>query len=336
MHIFEADSADQVWLKAVRTFERGEALAQPSRAGSTDELLHTVISIANPRRRWIFSRRPAIPVAFALAEVVWILAGRNDSAFLNFWNSALPQFAGYGDTYYGAYGERLRKAFGQDQLEQAYLALKAKPDNRQIVLQIWNPATDMPYPDGKARAPDIPCNICSLLKVRGGKLYWTQILRSNDIFRGVPFNFVQFTFLQEVMAGWLGLDVGSYAQISDSLHCYDDTRERLLSYVVEADPPMDVDDFRIAKAVFDRAFGTVKAIMDSLTGESIHPEQLQLIIEKNIIPACYCNLLYICAAEAARRHNNPELVWPLVSRCQSSSLKQLMKGWLDRVRFSHT
>ena len=60
-----------------------------------------------------------------------------------------------------------------------------------------------------------------MLKVRDGALEWTQILRSNDVFRGLPYNFVQFTMMQEIMAGWLNLRVGSYNQLSDSLHIYD-------------------------------------------------------------------------------------------------------------------
>lgn len=45
-------------------------------------------------------------------------------------------------------------------------------------------------------------------------------MRSNDVHRGLPYNVVQFTTLQEVMAGWLGLEVGGYHHWSDSLHLY--------------------------------------------------------------------------------------------------------------------
>ena len=48
------------------------------------------------------------------------------------------------------------------------------------------------------------------------------------MFLGVPHNFVQFTCIQEVLAGWLGVECGSYNQISDSLHVYDHNWERLM------------------------------------------------------------------------------------------------------------
>ena len=35
-------------------------------------------------------------------------------------------------------------------------------------------------------------------KVRQGKLEWSQIMRSNDVLLGMPYNFIQFTGLQEI------------------------------------------------------------------------------------------------------------------------------------------
>ena len=75
--------------------------------------------------------------------------------------------------------------------------------------------------DGTPADRDIPCNVVAMPKLRDGKLEWLQVIRSNDMFLGVPHNFVQFTSVQEVLAGWLGVECGSYTQISDSLHVYE-------------------------------------------------------------------------------------------------------------------
>jgi thymidylate synthase len=72
-----------------------------------------------------------------------------------------------------------------------------------------------------SREEDIPCNLCSLLKVRRGRLEWVQVMRSNDLILGLPHNFVQFTMLQELMASWLGVRIGTYIHYSDSLHVYE-------------------------------------------------------------------------------------------------------------------
>ena len=221
LHLFEGQTADEVWRQAAESIRAGEGvIAQPSRAGVTYELLHTCLAIRDPLQRWILSREPALNPAFAIAEIVWILAGRNDSSFVNHWNPKLPQYAGRGPTYYGAYGHRLRRHFLTDQLDRAYDTLRHNPNSRQVVLQIWDPQKDLPCEDGKPCAEDIPCNIVSFLKMRRGRLEWMQILRSNDLLLGLPHNVIQFTTLQEVMAGWLGAELGSYCQLSDSLHVY--------------------------------------------------------------------------------------------------------------------
>ena len=35
-------------------------------------------------------------------------------------------------------------------------------------------------------------------------------MRGMIFFRGMPYNFIQFTTLQEIIAGWLNLDVSEY------------------------------------------------------------------------------------------------------------------------------
>jgi len=82
-------------------------------------------------------------------------------------------YTGPGKRYHGAYGHRLWCWFGFDQLERTYLALKNNPDSRQVVLHIWDPKIDLPDEEGRPAAPDVPCNVLSMLKVRDGKLEWT-------------------------------------------------------------------------------------------------------------------------------------------------------------------
>lgn len=110
---FSGKSADIVWRKAAKYFvEDRDTITQPSRAGTTQELLHASFAIEDLRQRWIVSRAPSINPAFALAEVVWIINGSQDAEILNHWNPLLPQFAGNTEKYHGAYGFRLRKHFG--------------------------------------------------------------------------------------------------------------------------------------------------------------------------------------------------------------------------------
>ncbi len=108
--VFDGNTADEVWQLAIAEIRHIENVKhQSGRGGPTQEILHAAFTIQDPRQRWIVARQPAVNPAFAIAEVIWILSGRNDSAFLNYWNSRLPKYAGSGNEYHGAYGFRLRQ-----------------------------------------------------------------------------------------------------------------------------------------------------------------------------------------------------------------------------------
>jgi thymidylate synthase len=234
MIVFDGASADQVWRHAA-TELRAAAPVQEGRDQPTRELLHAAFSIHQPRQRVVFGR--VINPAFALAEVLWILAGANSVDFLRFWNPRMKRFSDDGTRFHGAYGYRLgrqprlaahiRDALipapedrreRPDQLFLAYEALRNTPNSRQVVLQIWDNTQDLPNPE--PRSKDIPCNLMSHLLLRDGKLEWLQVMRSNDLIWGTPYNFIQWTSMQEIVAGWLGAEVGTYTHISDSLHVY--------------------------------------------------------------------------------------------------------------------
>lgn len=130
---FQGQSADNVWQQAAEAFRRSDgARSQNSRGGPTREILHVAISIADPRQRWVVSREPPLNIAFALAEVVWIMTGRRDLAFLEYWNSRYRDFVGPGPELHGAYGYRLRSHLGIDQLKRAFQVLVHDPDTRQV------------------------------------------------------------------------------------------------------------------------------------------------------------------------------------------------------------
>ena len=331
MQIFEGASADQVWQKAAEALrmQRGQE-NQSSRAGATIEIVPACFTISNPRNRWVTSREPALSIAFALAEVIGMINGRQDSGYLNSFNPALPRYAGRGATFHGAYGHRLRRNFQVDQLKTAADALSASPDSRQVVLQIWDTKLDFPTSDGKPRAEDIPCNICSMLKVRDGKLHWTQIIRSNDLFRGVPYNFVQFTILQEVLSGWLNIDVGEYTHIADSLHVYLRDADKTFAYATMPEAS-NTDSLAAPYEKSQGYWGELNQCVNELSRARTSSEIERIVISR-VLPKAYSNILKIIAADAARRSGNADLAREFGEQCDNPVLRTCWERWYDRQR----
>jgi hypothetical protein len=155
---------------------------------------------------------------FHFFEALWVLAGREDVGFLKFFLPRITEFSDDGIRFHAPYGHRLRHAFGFDQIEAAIAKLQVDPDSRQVVMSIWSPQLDM-----QATSRDLPCNDLVMLKIRNGALRMTVCNRSNDVIWGAyGANVVQFSTLLIYMAARIGVEVGSYTQISDSFHVYED------------------------------------------------------------------------------------------------------------------
>lgn len=333
MRNFIGNAADTVWQHAAIELIYNPDYTHCGRNGDTREILPCVLRIQDPRQRWILSRTPPYNPAFGLVEFVWIITGNNESNVLNFWNPILPRYSGSGQTYHGAYGYRLKKAFGFDQLKRAYEVLSNAPETRQAILQIWNPEQDMPTQKGQPVAQDIPCNVMSLLKLRDGRLHWSQIMRSNDIMRGLPYNIIQFTMLQEVMAGWLGCELGEYFHLSDSLHLYERDVDAFSVDVVQIDDPARKSlslSYEASEELFPRIYDDLSKVAE---GEMNEADLLE-IFGRGSSRYAKCDsfikdMLSIIGSDAARRLHFEKLANELAESCEDRNLKMAGLAWLS-------
>ena len=327
VRLFSGKSANDVWLKSMNALLQTDAFID-GRICETKEILHSIFSLQNPKERFITSRYPPISIAFALAEVIWILSGSNESKILNFWNPKLPEFSGYGKKYHGAYGYRIKKNFKIDQLERAYYSLKNNPTNRQTVILLWDPMKDLPTKKGKPKDKDIPCNICSMLKIRNKKLEWTQIMRSNDAYIGFPYNVIQFTTIQEILSGWLDLKVGTYSHFSDSLHIY---RKDIAKFkIVRKTPVLNSDNIAIekqkSKYLIKQIFTNMKKIVNS---KNISQDDLQKFSTLNSSEEGYNNIMLIIGIYAAEKFKHQALIPTLLNKCSNKLLINMWEAWVS-------
>ncbi len=328
---FERDTADELWSDVVNVLQQAGADVhqQAGRGGATREILHVGLTLRDPRQRWAIIRRPALNPAFALAEVVWIVTGRRDARFLSYFNRKLAKFAGSAPELHGAYGYRLRQQFGVDQLEAAYDTLRNNPNSRQVVLQIWDSREDLPKKDGSPRDDDIPCNTQSYLKIRDGRLEWMQMMRSNDVFLGLPHNLVQFTALQEIMAGWLGIQVGVYHHLSDSLHIYVEDIARIAVAPMATLPA--ARSIALPKAESDQAFAELARIVTFIVDHENDASVLLRLADAADLPSTYRDIARVLIAEGLRRRQQVEQAAGLMSRCQDEIFRLLWSNWINRL-----
>lgn len=241
MFTIEAGSVDEAYVKGLRLLvDHGRQ--QDTRAGTAWALdTPLAVTYTQPQNRVLMNpERDANPF-FHLFEALWLLAGRNDAKWLDqFVHDFSSRFAEEGGRLHGSYGYRWRNHFDvdgggnanmPDQLDTVVRLLKENPQDRRVVIQMWDAPSDL----GQS-FNDVPCNLMALPRLRVGavKDEWgfamddrhllldlTVYNRSNDLYWGMfGANAVQFSMLQEYLAGRIGVGVGKYVQISNNAHLY--------------------------------------------------------------------------------------------------------------------
>lgn len=243
MRVIEARNVNDAFSQGVSLI-KSEGLLQRSRAGDVLVVPYPVIThYHRPTERVLFDYiRDANPF-FHIFEAIWMLSGRRDATWLDrFVKTFSSRFAEDNGEQHGAYGFRWRRHFDiegggnpflPDQLDTVVNMLKKDPLDRRAVITMWDPVADL-----GAEKKDIPCNLVVLPRIRfegsGSLLDITVFCRSNDIIWGAyGANAVHFSVLQEYLAARLGVEIGSYYQISNNYHAYVDT---LKAYSNDPDP----------------------------------------------------------------------------------------------------
>ena len=204
-----------------------------SRGGSrTMELIAVGTTLTKPWQRELLHPLRKANIAAQIAETMWVLSGRNDVEFLSHYLPRAEQFSDDGEVWRGGYGPRLRN-WGPptkpgdilsltallkevDQLAEVVRLLTEDRGTRRAVMSIFDPASD--YRDSK----DIPCNNWISFISRSGQLHMHVAIRSNDVMWGWSgINQFEWSALQEIVAGLIGVEVGPLHFSTTSLHLYD-------------------------------------------------------------------------------------------------------------------
>lgn len=216
---------------------KGQSLSV--RSSNIMELRNRLTIIQRPLERCLIMPGRHNNIFAAIAETMWVLAGRNDLNFLSHYLSRARDFSDDGETWRGAYGPRLRNWYGVDQLRENLSLLHRELTSRRAVMSIFDPALD--FIDSK----DIPCNNWIHWLIRDDQLHMNVVVRSNDIMWGFSgINSFEWSVLHELMASWLNVEVGEVTFFASSFHLYERHKQRAYA-IVEQFPSITCYDYGI-------------------------------------------------------------------------------------------
>jgi thymidylate synthase len=142
------------------------------------------------------------------AELMQWAAGVSDLSQLRAASKVFEQFSDDEHRLYGAYGPRAYEG-----LKRAVKVLSDDDSSRKATVSLWN---NTEFIDSK----DLPCTISWSFLIRHGALHMTTFMRSNDVWTGVTYDVPSMARIQSMMAWALGVDLGSYTHIAQSMHLY--------------------------------------------------------------------------------------------------------------------
>lgn len=180
------------------------------RGMKTMELSPVYMEMTNPRERMFgHGHRKEVSI-FTYIEGLWILMGESRPERLVHYVPRMVDFVNSRGFLDGAYGPAIGNQF-----ELVYERLKADPDTRQAIVTINQPSLH------QLPTKDYPCTLNFQFLIRDGKLDMISHMRSQDAWLGLIYDSGEFQWFQEIMAGWLNLELGRYMHFVGSLHLYE-------------------------------------------------------------------------------------------------------------------
>lgn len=204
--------------------------------GNTKELTNVIFTVKDVRNNIISTRN--ISYKYILAELIWYFSGSNSVDFIGQFGSMWNKISDDGITNNSAYGYILKEKFGFDQIEKIIELLQQDPNSRRAVLNI-NSANEHVI-----TTKDEPCTISIQFLLRHGKLNCTTVMRSNDLYFGLPYDAIFFTELQKYIAYRLNVQPGWWTHFVGSMHIYDRDVEKL-SNLTQDGVLFNIDIFKL-------------------------------------------------------------------------------------------
>lgn len=155
-----------------------------------------------------------------IAELVMFIKGITNTEYLrlqnvHIWDNDTQNTNWHMGPMYG-YQWRNYNGIGYDQLQKVIAGIRSDPNSRRHVLTTYNPLQ-------ADQGVLYPCHGLTIqFYVENNALHLMQYQRSADVFLGLPFNILSYTFLLHMVAKLTGYSVGNVNISLGDYHLYSD------------------------------------------------------------------------------------------------------------------
>lgn len=210
--IIKTDNINDAWQQWYDILHNQNESNNSRDGGVVGEVLNSITVLTKPTNNILTNEIRGMSIKYAIGEMLWYLSGNKSLSEIQKYTKNWDRMSDDGETVNSNYGNCIKYKYGFNQWEYVKVLLQEYPDTRQAVIHIKEAS------DKESR--DINCTVYLQFFIRNGKLYMTSSMRSNDIWLGFPYDVFQFTCMQILMSMELGIPLGEYTHIANSLHLY--------------------------------------------------------------------------------------------------------------------
>lgn len=178
------------------------------------EIIPYGFTILNPRDRLLNLQGRKNITKYIFGELLWYLSGNDEVSFISKYSKMWAKLSDDGKTNNSAYGKYIFRNTKDNISQWEWVKQKLKSDkySRQAIIHI--------KPVQTYESKDYVCTITLTFYIRDNKLNMITYMRSNDLLFGTTYDVFMFTFMQELMAAELNMDIGKYTHITNNMHYY--------------------------------------------------------------------------------------------------------------------
>jgi len=180
---------------------------------NTKALFNVGFEIQHPMWNTIYNEERKWNPKYAAREWEWYLSGDPSgveiSKYAPMWKNMMDEDGNVRSNY----GWQWKR---NNQLSKIVDLIRDNPNTRKATISIY---------DGKeidTYSNDTPCTYAVQFTILDGKLNMAVLMRSNDLWYGFCNDQYCFSMLQQMIADFLSIEVGTYYHFAHNLHLYND------------------------------------------------------------------------------------------------------------------
>lgn len=237
MTTIKCDSLNEGYQWCIKAFQENAKTSNGRQQGEIHELLDVELVLSDPRKSVLSLPMRNMSRKYAAGEFLLYMRGTNDAEAFKFYSKTWARLQNPDGTINSAYGYRWFKNVGDGNggINTRFLfavqQLLENPDTKNAVIMLRDDDDIMP------NLKDRCCTLALCFNIRDGKLNMRTIMRSQDLWTGLPYDVFCFTRLQQIVlyeynskSGRDKIELGTYTHQVLNLHVYAKHWDRIKGY----------------------------------------------------------------------------------------------------------